>query len=284
MLSHRLASTLDYNRGLPAFVRWVRAGCALAGELMRFALGWAFVRGREWWAVPGLMIALALIFVLPRDAQIRAFVQGLRLAGDVKRELETLQQFGQAALSIVIGLAIFALDPLRRRRLLDWLAGALVLGLCVNLVKAFVGRPRPLLNDATHAAGPLGYYMLSSGDTGRQVWRFASGWTSGYDLASMPSRHAAFATLACVFLWFVYPRVRVLALVLTLIVCAARVITDAHWASDVIIGAALGLGVALPTMRGYWGVRSIDWLWRRLIDPKATPALERVMRAEGVRG
>lgn len=281
MLSQRLASTLDYNRGLPALVRWVRAGCAFGGEMLRWAFGWAFVGGREWWAVPGLMIGAALVFVLPRDGQIRAAVQGVRLAGDVKRELETLQQFGQASLSIVMGLAIFALDPLRRRRLLDWLAGAAVLGAVVTLVKAFVGRPRPLLNDPTHAAGPLGYYMLSSGETGRQVWRFASGWTSGYDLASMPSRHAAFATLACVFLWMVYPRVRLLAPVLMLIVCAARVITDAHWASDVVIGAALGLAVALPTVRGYWGVRSIDWLWKKLVDPRATPAVERMMRVDG---
>ncbi len=281
MLSHTFRTALDYNRGLPGPVRWCRAGVGLVGEACRAAFGWAFERDRQWWAVPMLMVAAAVIFALPVDAAIRNWVRGLPLSGDFKREVETLQQFGQASISIVIGLAIVLLDRPRRRRVLDWIAGAIVLGIVVTVVKGLVGRPRPLLNDPTHAAGPFGLYPLHQAATGvaNARWTLKSGWAGGYDLASMPSRHAAFATLAAVFLSIAYPRVRPIAITLAAIVCAARVITDAHWTSDVLVGAALGLAVALPCVRGHWGVRALDWLWLRLVDKRATPALPRLLDA-----
>ena len=281
MLSHRLRTALDYNRGLPGPVRWARAAAGLVGEACRAAFGWAFEPARQWWAPPMLLVAAALIFVLPQDAAIRAWARSLPLSGDFKRELEALQQFGQASISVVIALAIILLDRPRRRRLLDWIAGAILLGIAVTVVKGLVGRPRPSLSDATHAAGPFGLYPLHQAPTGTANgrWLLHNGWSGGYDLASMPSRHAAFATLAAVFLSIAYPRLRPLAVALAVIVASARVITDAHWASDVLIGAALGLAVALPCVRGYWGVRTLDWLWVRFIDRRATPALPRLLEA-----
>ncbi len=281
MLSHSFRTALDYNRGLPLPVRWARAAAGLAGEACRAAFGWAFEPARQWWALPMLVVAAALIFVLPRDAAIRAWARSLAFSGDFKRELEALQQFGQASISVIIGLAIILLDRPRRRRVLDWIAGAILLGIAVTVVKGLIGRPRPSLQDPTHAAGPFGLYPLHQAPTGTANgrWLLHNGWTGGYDLASMPSRHAAFATLAAVFLSIAYPRLRPIVAMLAVIVASARVITDAHWASDVLVGAALGIAVALPCVRGYWGVRALDWLWVRLIDKRATPALPRLLEA-----
>ncbi|MFN0011042.1 MAG: phosphatase PAP2 family protein [Phycisphaerales bacterium] len=268
---------IDYNRGLSSPVRWARTVLTAAGDVLRTLFGWAFERQRQWWAPPMLMIAAALVFVLPRDEAIRAWVRSMPLSGDFKREVETLQQFGQGAISVLIGLVILLVDPARRRRLLDWIAGALVLTVVVNVLKGLIGRPRPLHNDATHAAGPFGLYPLREPEGVRSLWNLRSGWTGGYDLASMPSRHAAFAVLAAVFLSIVYPRLRLVVIPLALLVCAARVLTDAHWASDVLVGAAIGLAASLPCVRGCWGVRGLDWLWLRFVDPRATPSLPRMV-------
>jgi membrane-associated phospholipid phosphatase len=80
------------------------------------------------------------------------------------------------------------------------------------------------------------------------------------------------------------PRLRPLAVVLAGIVAAARVVTGAHFASDVFVGAAIGYAVGVLATRDSWGVRVLDHVWQRLIDPHATPALPRLRALEGERG
>ena len=129
------------------------------------------------------------------------------------------------------------------------------------------------------ATGPAGLYPVPTA-TG---FRMDSPWTSGYDLASFPSRHACFAALAAVFLCKIAPKLRPLALALAGIVAAARVVTGAHFASDVFVGAAIGYAMGVLATRDSWGVRALDRLWRRLVDPHATAALPRLQALEADR-
>lgn len=230
---------------------------------------------RRGWVLPLLVGGLVFWWMLPWDGAISAWARGLDLRGDVRRELEAVQQFGQLTISLLIGVAIVLLDTARRRRVLDWLAAALVATAVSNLLKMMVGRPRPALGDPQTFVGPLGLYPLPKGDS----WVLASGWTSNYDLGSCPSRHATMAAVAACFLIIMYPRLTGLAIALAATVGVARVVTGAHWPTDVIAGWAVGTACALPAIRGYWGTRGLDWLWAVLIDREAQPAYPRLRQA-----
>ncbi len=269
----RFRRVRDYNRALALPVRAAHALAALAAT----ALDELADRWRRGWVVPLALGAAAFALVHPFDQPLADWFTRHPLRGDFRRELEALQQFGQTGFSVVIGLAILLLDPLRRRRLLDWAAAALLAIIASNLLKMALGRPRPLLNDPDTFVGPLGAYPLPRGDS----FVLASGWTSGYDLGSCPSRHATMAAVAACFLILTYPRLRLLALALALLVGLARVITSAHWPTDVIAGWSLGTACALPALRGYWGTRFVDLAWRRLIDPHAQPAAPALRTACG---
>ena len=211
---------------------------------VRAAVGdaWRWVRspGRRGWAFPASLAALAVL-VVPLDAAVSGWFEGHRPGGDLRRELEALQQFGQFAVSVVIAATIFVMDRRRARRLLDWVAGALISMVAVTVMKGMTGRPRPGLHDAYHLTGPAGLYPVASGGAGGAGgagggYRMESPWLSGYDLASLPSRHACFAVLAAVFLAGMYPRLRPVVAGLAVIVMSARVVLGAHYLSDVLAG------------------------------------------------
>lgn len=275
----RIAIARDYNRALPPPIRAAHIAAAalatLACALARFVRDGIHHPARRHWAWP-LTLALAAVLVWPFDDALSKAARSLNLSGDLRREFEAIQQFGQGASTILLALTIVLLDRKRARFLLDWAAAALLTALTTNLLKAFAGRPRPNLDDPFHFVGPAGLYPVPD-DAGS--WRLVSPWTSGYDLASMPSRHAAFAAIACVYLSFHYPKVRPLVVALATAVCTARVVFGAHYPADVFAGAAVGGLITALACRRHWGVRAVDVLWIRFVDPHATPALPRLLEA-----
>lgn len=273
----RIRIARDYNRTLVAPVRWSHV--AWAGAWAALSGGWRWMRDpvRRGWAFPAGLAALALL-AAPLDAAVSGWFEGRRPSGDVRRELEALQQFGQLAVSLVIAATIVVLDRRRARRLLDWAAGALIAMVAVTVLKGMTGRPRPALHDPWHLTGPAGLYPTPEGSG----YRMESPWLSSYDLASLPSRHACFAVLAAVFLTGMYPRLRPVAAGLALVVMSARVVLGAHYMSDVLAGAALGALVGYAACGGWWGVRGVDWAWRKVVDGYAEPAEVRLRKLEGV--
>src|ERR1043166_3799001 len=112
----------DYNRGLPAPVRWGHMAAACIRPLARPFLDWAGAPGRRAWA-PRLIIGLVLVFaLLPFDGLVAHWVARHQLSGDARRELESLQQYGQGLSSLLVAAVIWLQDPARRRRLADWAA------------------------------------------------------------------------------------------------------------------------------------------------------------------
>lgn len=213
----------------------------------------------------GVVITLLL---LPIDPAVSRWASAVELRGDARREAEALQQFGQGAVSLAIAAAIWLLDPGRRRRLLDWAAAAIVTLAATVLLKSILGRPRPNLDDPYTFTFLFGSYPVPEGGG----FAMRSGWDAGYALASMPSRHAAFAALAGLFLAALYPRLKPLASLLIAVVALARVLTGAHYPADVALGLTIGIVAARVAIPGYWGVRALDWAWVRLVDRHATPA------------
>ena len=192
----------------------------------------------------------ASLVLMPFDGAISHAAIAFRentLGGDIRRELESLQQYGQGATTILVVWAIWLLDPHRRKRLLDWLVAVLIAAAVTMPMKMLIGRPRPKFDDPGFFLGPFGAYPLGP-DTGvRHAWEFWTGISS--DLWSMPSSHTVYAVVMSVFLATVYPRLRPLAITMAVLVAVSRVLFGAHYLSDVLVGAAVGLLVAVPVVR-----------------------------------
>ncbi|MEM7629380.1 MAG: phosphatase PAP2 family protein [Planctomycetota bacterium] len=235
----------------------------------------------------GLRFGVAIIGVLltaaafPFDGAINGFATRAfdALGGDLRRELEAWQQFGAVVSVLVVGACVWLLDPLRRGRLLDLLAAWALVGLAVQGLKMLLGRPRPRLGDPQWLPGPLGSTPLAGADPPGvyHAWDVLA--PIGSDLWSMPSSHTSAAVVLATFLAVVYPRLIPLVAVLAGVVGLGRVLTGAHWLSDVVLGAAIAWPLAHAAVSGWWGVRGLDAIWVRFVDRDADPRYVR-MRGE----
>lgn len=264
----RIAS--DYNRALPKPIRWLHVAAAALHLPLRANWRWFSAESRRHATLPLLAALVLFLLLFPFDGPISRTLRTLKLGGDVRDELQSLGQYGQLTFSLLGGLAVWLLDPPRRRRLLDWIAAALVAAVVASVLKALVGRPRPVFDDPAYFLGPWGIYPVTAEVGLRHAWEVGSGISSR--LWSMPSSHALYATVMSVFLAHLYPRLWPLSILLACIVGLSRVVLGAHYPTDVFVGAALGYIVAHHAARGYWGVRAVDWLWLRFVDPQATRA------------
>lgn len=233
--------------------------------------------------VSGVLVAAGL-GLIRFDGPISDAAIGFRenvLGGDIRRELEALQQFGQGAVTLLIAWAIWLLDPPRRRRLLDWGAAAAIAAVVAYPAKMLIGRPRPKFDDPGYFCGPFGAYPLGPDVGVRHGWEVWAGISS--DLWSMPSTHTVYAVVAAVALAVLYPRLKPIAVTMACLVGLARVLFGAHYLSDVLVGGGIGLAAGVVAMRMYLGVRAVDHLWRRWIDRSAAPALPGVIAHESGR-
>lgn len=194
--------------------------------------------------------------LLPLDKAISDALQALRPSGDLRRELELIQQFGSPTTIAAAALLVWRLDPGRFRRLLDWIAAAVLTAVSMWAIKVSLGRPRPRLGEPAPLVGPFGSWPSQPDEPLRSTWRF---WTDGAsDLWSMPSSHAAAATVAAVVLSRMYPRLTPVVWSLVGVVAFARITLGAHWPSDVVVGAALAYLIADAVVRREVGQR----VWR----------------------
>lgn len=108
-------------------------------------------------------------------------------------------------------------------------------GIAVDVLKVIVGRPRPKLLFAR------GDYEFSWIGLGADHWSF-------------PSGHAATAAALAAALWCLWPRPLLLYVIGAALVAASRVVMDAHYLSDVVMGGVIGVltarAVATAVARG----------------------------------
>jgi membrane-associated phospholipid phosphatase len=148
---------------------------------------------------------------------------------NVHRLLEIGEDFGHGIGVGLIALAVFALDPARRRTLLRVLTAAYGAGLAADGLKVIFVRYRPReLN--LHSTGVL--------ETFDGLVGFAVGHSH-----SFPSAHTATGVGLAVLLAWLYPRGRWYFAFLAVLVGAQRVVVGAHFLSDTLVGAAVGVGI-----------------------------------------
>ena len=105
-------------------------------------------------------------------------------------------------------------------------------GLTVDLAKMIFGRARPKLLFAD------GVYGFTWGAAQADYWSF-------------PSGHATTMGTLALGLYLLWPRGAALYLAIALPVAASRVVIGAHYVSDVLMGAAVGAGIAWAVWHGF---------------------------------
>jgi membrane-associated phospholipid phosphatase len=215
-------------------------------------------------ALVGLVLAGGAVAV---DDVVRGVQQGHELSGDVRRELEVWQQLGGVGSAVFVFLLIYLTHTARARRMLDWLAAFLLTMGVVQGLKMMIGRVRPSFGEHTEWLGPGGARSVREGEAPIHAWEMGADGVAR--LWSMPSSHSAAGVVLAVFLAALYPKLRPLCALMVFVVMFGRVWTGAHWLSDVLAGASIALLIATPCVHGYWGVRTMDWVWRRVVNKDA---------------
>ncbi len=206
-------------------------------------------RSRRRWLVPACLGVVGL-GLIPFDGKIsKAAIAGKeQLGGDLKRALETWQQFGDLGTVIFVVILIALLDPRRLRGCVRLGIAAGLAFLVVQGLKMGIGRPRPQFDEPWRFLFPWGTYSINEEIGPRHAWEMGSGISS--DLWSMPSSHTAAAVVLGLFLAWMYPRLRGLVWFLIGVVGVSRVMLGAHYPSDVVMGAAVAIFVCGFVFRG----------------------------------
>lgn len=181
---------------------------------------------RAAWVVP-LALAVGAVLVLPLDLSITRFATGGHVGKSVEKAIRLSEAFSHGFGAAVILLAVFVLDRAHRSALPRLVAGTLVGGFLANSVKGLVSRTRPRNFEAGGSildsfSGFFSFGRLSSHQEG------------------FPSAHAATGFALAAMLAWRYPQGRVFFFSLAAVAGAQRIFSEAHFASDVLFGAALG--------------------------------------------
>ena len=133
-------------------------------------------------------------------------------------------------------------------------------GLCFVAVKRLVGRARPLVGGV---AEPFLYRPL--------------GWNVEY--ASLPSGHATDAFAIAMAIGALWPRTRAIMWTYAVVIAVSRVVLTAHFPSDVLAGAAVGVVGAL-LVRDWFAARGLAFALspEGAIRPLPGPSFARIKK------
>jgi undecaprenyl-diphosphatase len=191
----------------------------------------------RWGTVSALLLLVVGCAALMMDYNVARWMEGghLRkaLSGDIYGAVRLSEAFAHGIVVLLIILLIARVDG-RGWRILPFLAASsLGSGIAANTCKLLISRIRPCQHEFSGS-------VLDSFRT----W-FPSDWN--HDLQSFPSAHAAVAFGFAVALTRLYPRGRPLFMLFALLAGLQRVESGAHYVSDVLVGAAIGVAIATST-------------------------------------
>lgn len=186
--------------------------------------------------LPKPLVAILALAVLATATLIFEMKGGrtsffIKFSGDVARESRWIGQYGQFTCVAASALCVWLLEEKNRRRKIV----ALIIIACTTATlaaaagKKLTGRVRPHFEHAGQFFGTQA--------------------TSGAANESFPSAHTASAFALSAILATSYPRGRAMWWTLAAGCGILRWIRESHWLSDVLAGAALGLGVAYCILR-----------------------------------
>jgi membrane-associated phospholipid phosphatase len=200
-----------------------------------------------------MMVAILLDGTVAAAVRASGVDQFLRNTEKLRWLLKAPGEFWPGLL--VAGLLLLA-HPLRHKA-----AGLVLVTACVTGIntplKWLVGRTRPFkLFDADGIARAAPF----------ELEPFRNGLPGALHLGnlSFPSGHAACAFAAAMALSILLPRWRRAFYAVAVLVAAERVLENGHWLSDVVAGAALGVGGVVVVRRLWWDA----WAIREEAEPR----------------
>ncbi len=201
------------------------------------------------------VLAIAAGCAIPLDLSITLFFRDLQHQGpgDLRKAIALFELLGHGLGALLIIIAVAVLDPAKRRRLGQLAACAFGAGSLNLVAKLLIGRTRPHEFWSTEMPAKIGETFLS-GSPWPTALHGQLAWDSA--LQSFPSGHSALAAGLAVGLAHFYPQGRYYFAFLALMVMLQRVQSGAHYPSDTLAGAALGVTVATmcldPRLFGRW--------------------------------
>lgn len=263
---------------LDSRLHWVCANVAWAFAL--FARKPKFSRTPRWRASPRLatsaVVGIAIVAVTMIVIDAPAAIAAQRTPVWLSEIFDHITELGKSIWFLVpIALALAAIAllaspalPRMSQRVLAALAvrlGFLFLaiglpGLVFTVGKRLIGRARPFVEGS---ADPFIYHPL--------------GWSVEY--ASLPSGHAVDSFAAAMAIGVLWPRMRPLMWTYAVVIAASRVVLTAHFPSDVLVGAIVGVVGAL-LVRDWYAARGLAFVVGAdgTVRPMPGPSLTRIKR------
>ncbi len=211
-----------------------------------------------WWQIylGPLLLVVAACAVLPYEAWLSHPDRHSFLPGDVIRMSTLSELFAHGFGVVVVAIGIYTLAPKSRLTIPRIVACAFWPGLVAHFLKLQIARLRPIhyFDADSQANFPTD---LSA------TWM---GWLRNWDLntiyaqQSFPSAHSATVWGFAVGMMWAFPRGKYLFICLATLASIQRVVDYAHWPSDVLAGAAVGI-LCGGALQQNWG---FGWLLGRL--------------------
>jgi len=199
--------------------------------------------------IPLTLFAAAALAVSSVDSPVASARLHMHLSGSMAAFFDRIETFGHAVGIGVILVAVWTLDPVRRRYVPRLLAASCGAGMAANVVKMCVGRRRPFA------------WIGQEGST--LPTQFTEWFPLGLNTSieqSFPSAHTAAAVGLALGLSALYPRGARLFAGVAVLVAAQRAIFCAHYMSDVLAGAGVAWVVVLALFRVSWITRRFNRL------------------------
>ena len=191
----------------------------------------------QWVAITGILFSCG-VFALPHDLSASRFFHTNGLPGGLNELLEKAETFAHGIGIAAILLVIFVVDIHRRWAVPRVILCAVSAGVAANVIKLLIGRLRPHSADLTA--------QISDSFTGVLPL-----FSVGSSERSCPSAHTTVVIAFAIGLCWLYPRGRHLFIGFAVLAATQRVITNAHFLSDVFWGAGLGYFLGRGIVAGW---------------------------------